>query len=630
MTDTQPVPTQAPPKRGRPSNSDTLKSYRGKVEKARRWRRQEQLDQTWRRLIDMYRGKQFEYLSKEDRLLVNISFSTINVIAPSVAVNYPKITVNATRPEDAPKAIITEAVINYWWRHYKVRPQFRRAVKDFLVIGHGWLKCGYRYVEEESVGGDDEISDPAPEGDEVTPTTVITEDRPFVERVSPFDIFVDPDATSMSEIRWVAQRIKRTLKEVRTDKRYSKVARDNASPTSWNDGIEADRGATDKSVDTDEGYVEVWEFYDINKKSMCVFADGCEHFLVKPIEMPYAFGHPFVMVRNYDVPDHFYPMGDLEAIEPLQRELNETRSQMMNHRKRYARKYLYRESGFSSDGRKGLEDDNDNTMVPVQGDEPFERLIAPMPTVMTPPEFYEQSALIQADVENVSGVSEYQRGGLPEVRRTATEAAIVQDASNARAADKLATIEQSIGEVASRMIQLAQQFMSAEQVARVIGKEGKPLWVSFDADYISGEFDYEVEAGSTAPNNESFRRQMALQMVDAMVPFMVPDPMTGQSVIDPAKLAAHVLQFGFGVKNPESFIKQPMGPPGMAPPGPGDPAAEGGEEAPPEEMMGGDPSGAAMADMNAPPPPTSEALSGIDPGVLAALSTRVGLNTNTL
>jgi hypothetical protein len=27
---------------------------------------------------------------------------------------------------------------------------------------------------------------------------IITEDRPFVERISPFDVFVDPDATPMS------------------------------------------------------------------------------------------------------------------------------------------------------------------------------------------------------------------------------------------------------------------------------------------------------------------------------------------------------------------------------------------------------------------------------------------------
>ena len=57
--------------------------------------------------------------------------------------------------------------------------------------------------------------------------------------------------------------------------------------------------------------------------------------------MPYAMGHPFEMLRNYEVSDHFYPLGDVCQIESLQLELNQTRTQMMNHRKRFQRKWLY-------------------------------------------------------------------------------------------------------------------------------------------------------------------------------------------------------------------------------------------------------------------------------------------------
>lgn len=557
----------------RPSNAEIVARYQSKIKASKKWRDDEDYDDTWRRLIRMYRGKHYEYFSPEDRMLINIFFSTVNVIAPSVAVNNPKITVNALRPEDAPRAVVTEAVINYWWRHYNVKPQFRRAVKDFLVVGHGWLKCGYRYVEEEQVPTADDYSDAEAEGNSVTPTIIITEDRPFVERVSPFDIYVDPDATSMDDIGWIAQRVRRSLKEVKADKRYEAKARQYVTPTSWKKNS-AD-GSMQDPHDKDEGYVEVWEFYDIRKRTLSVFADGCEHFLVKPQKMPYAFGHPFVMLRNYDVPEEFYPIGDLEAIEPLQRELNETRTQMMNHRKRFARKYLYDEDRFDSDGRAALESDVDNELVPVKGDGPLDGAVVPMPVVITPPEFYNQSSLIRDDITVVSGVSEYQNGQMPEIRRTATEAGIIADASNARAADKLATIEDSIAVVAKRMIQIAQQFITGEQVARVTGKDGEPAWVEFDENYIAGEFDFEVEGGSTQPNNESFRRQSALQLMDSMAPFIQ------MGVVNPQALASHVLQYGFGVKNPDQFLMQPQMDP-MA-----DPAAQQGvppEGMPPEGM----------------------------------------------
>jgi hypothetical protein len=97
---------------------------------------------------------------------------------------------------------------------------------------------------------------------------------------------------------------------------------------------------------------------------------------------------------------------------------------------------------------------------------------------------------------------------------------------------------------------------------------------------LEGDFDFEVAAGSTQPHNESFRRQMALQMVDAMAPF------AGAGIIDMAKLAAYVLQMGFGVKNPDEFLAKaaPAGPEmGGMPPAGGPPVPAGPEQMPPAE-----------------------------------------------
>lgn len=598
----------------RKSNSEIITSYRNRIEQTKRWRREERCDDLWSRMIDMYRGKHFKTETEEDRLLVNLAFATINVISPSVSVNYPKITVNARKYEDAPRAVVTEAVVNYWWRHYECQKEFRTAVKDMLIIGHGFLKTGYRFVEKD--GSDyeasDELASAAPES--ITESDfIITEDRPFVERISPFDIFVDADATSMQDIRWIAQRVRRPLKDVKKDKRYNSAARNEAAPSHYSKwGIDDWRGSVRprRSENDDDAYVEIWEYYDIETGKMSVFCDGGDKFLVNPMTIPFAFGHPFVMLRNYEVPEHFYPMGELEAIEPLQMELNQTRTQMMNHRKRFSRKWLYKESAFDADGRAALESDEDNVMVPVISEEALGNVITPMPAVISPPEFYNQSNLISGDIDRVSGISEYQRGGMPEIRRTATEAAISQDASNARSADKLAIIERGIGECARRLVMLAQQYMTAEGAVRLAGKDAQPIWVNFDRDYIQGDFDFEVEGGSTQPINESFRRQMALQVVDAMAPF------ASAGIIDMPKLATYVLQYGFGIKSAASFVTEapppmppemagaPQGalPQGMPPQGP-----------PPEAMMqGAPPQGGAPAGL----PPE---LAGLPPEVLMQL-----------
>jgi hypothetical protein len=573
----------------RESNSNKLSTYRGYIDYAKRWRTGENYDQLWQRLINLYRGKQYRGAATGDRLLVNISFSTINTLAPAVSIGRPKINVNPRKPEDGDKAIVTESIINYWWGHYGCQPEFQRAVKDYLILGHGWVKTGYRFVEEAKLDDIEYSADEAAgaePADDVEAQTIIREDRPFLERVDPFEMYIDPDATSVNDMRWIAQRTRRPLKDAKIDKRYDAAARKELSPSGYQKYGNQDVGYMSAqqafTSNPDNAYCDIYEYYNIDTGEMCVFSDsGGDKFLIKPIKMPYEFGHPFFMLRNYEVPGFFYPMGELEAIEPLQYELNETRTQMMLHRKRYSRKWLFQESAFDDDGRQALASDEDNVIVPVKSGENLNNVVVPMPALINPPEFYNQSSLITNDIDRVSGVSEYQRGSIPETTRTAREASIIAEAGNARVAEKLVAIENAIAQCASNLIMLAQQFMTGEMTVRILGTESAPVWLTFDKDYINGEFDYTVEAGSTAPRNEAFRRDMALQMVSAMQPF------AQAGLVNLPKLAEYVLGIGFGVKDPSSFLQEPPAP--EAPPQGPPPGMEGMPPGMPPEMMEGMP-----------------------------------------
>ena len=135
----------------RKTRSELLNEYVERIDRSRRWREQEGLDQTWWRLNDLYRGRHWPQTTaaQRDLIAVNLSFSTVNVIAPSVSVNHPKIVVAANNPEDSKKAVAVEAVVNHLWRHHDFQSPFRRAVKDFLIFGHGWVKVGWKFVEQE-------------------------------------------------------------------------------------------------------------------------------------------------------------------------------------------------------------------------------------------------------------------------------------------------------------------------------------------------------------------------------------------------------------------------------------------------------------------------------------------------
>jgi len=441
---------------------------------------------------------------------------------------------------------------------------------------------------------------------------MVVEDQPFVERISPFDIFVDPEATCMDDAKWIAQRIVRPLKEAQDDRRYRAAARRNLSADSLSYPMYAVsvRQQQEEYLDTEERCV-VYEYYDITNNTLSVIPQSGDQFLIDPIAMPYAYGQPFVMMRNYDIPDYFYPMGDLEALESLQLELDKTRSQMMNARKRYARKYLYHERSFGPEGREALESDQDGRLVPVVDEnKPLTETVVPMPQTPLSPEIYNMSEIVEGDINTVSGVSEYARGQMPEIRRTATEASIIADAGNARAADKLATVELAIAQIGRRVIQLMQQFMTGEQMAQVADKGGS-LFVPYGRDDIVGEYDFSVEAGSTQPMNDTIRKQQAVSLLNAMAPLV-------GTVIDPAALAKHVLMNGFGIKDPDKFMmqqqpQQPVGPEGAPPGGAAPGAGPGAGQMPPGMPIGGQPEGAFS--------PTG----GVPPELLAQLQGQMGM-----
>jgi hypothetical protein len=152
-----------------------------------------------------------------------------------------------------------------------------------------------------------------------------------------------------------------------------------------------------------------------------------------------------------------------------------------------------------------------------------------------------------------------------------------------------------------------QQFMTGEQVARVVGRGGESLFVTYNRDDIIGEYDYSVEGGSTQPTNDTIRKQQAVSLLNAM------GPLVG-TVIDPTALARHVLQRGFDIKDPDKFLMQQA------------PAMPAGPEGVPAPQ--GIPGGAGM-----PMPPAEAsfaATGGVPPELVSQLQNQMGVELGSL
>jgi len=557
---------------------DRLPRVRSEVQQSVKYRQHVGVAENWNTLIDAYEGKILDDDESfyRDRVVVNLMFATLNVMWPSISIKQPTISVLPRQPGFEDHAVLVEQGLSYLWRVQQVQPEMRAAIRDFLMLGMGWVKVGWDFEESPRPLDDREredrfIADVQENEQQVIangPSAALTDeeiwesvlrgtkletvkDDVYVERVAPHDMFVNAEATSLRDARWIAHRSVRTLEEAKADKTYNQRVRATLTGETVLDpkitGVV--REERDRYGDDIERVV-VWEFWDLERREMMTWTDSSEEFLIKPRPFPYHVGHPFRLIRNYSVPGKFYAQGELEQLLPLVQEHSETRTQMLNQRRKYNRKYVADPKYLNEQARRQLESDVDNAIAYV--DDSFRGNLSTdvvVPLAQTPmsADLYRMVDQTMTDINVVSGLSEYQRGQAPQTRQTATEAAMIQDATNSRQAEKLSQVETFIAEIAESMLGMMQQFMDSEKFVRVVGKNGEILPFNLTPDDIQGRYMFEIEAGSTQPTNETTRRTNAITMLNALAPFM------GQ-IIDPAALIKHVLVEGFDVRQPEKLL----------------------------------------------------------------------------
>lgn len=564
----------------------------------------------WRRSERQYEGRHWQdaYIDDptSDLITVNMSFSTVNTIMPYMTGESPNFLV---RPYSGSATIrnakLQQALLNNIWRDPNVEGQeeAETATIDFLIYGDGYMKVGYT------------LDDFRTDENEVTERADL-----WVSRISPWDVWIDPTSDGVHNARWVAQRLRVTREELEAGG-YANLKEDNVTygegAMEWDENTER---MYQEMFDGSE-YAVVYEFYDLIHRHMIVFSEG--EF---PLKVNEDFGAlPIVQMGNYRLPRSPYHMGELEQLWDLQQELNATRSQMLTHRRRNVQKFVAREGALTNDGVKALESSIVNEVVLVQGDTPLDDIIAPLTVPPLTGDVYNVSDLMMRDIYEISGVNEYLRGATPEIRRTATEATIIEGASNIKAQYKLRQIEKMLRKVGTLILRIAKDVYpltdydelqlyltgrDADQVNRAAMEEqllgmagggapidpmaiqdlyaqygqGNDAVLSPGPDIFEGEYAVEVEQASTELRNPVMREQKYREMFGILLEAF---PMLAQAGV-PVNIKK-VMELWFdaaGVEDPEAIFEvdpmqamqqQMMGPMGGMgqEPMPGDPNMDG-------------------------------------------------------
>ena len=415
-------------------------------------------ERIWKQSERQYQGKMTTRPNDatSDLINVNMSFSTANTILPHITGSEPEFIVAPFSADATPKnARIQEAFLNRKWRHKPVGAQkgLKASGQDYILYGDGYLKTTYQIVQR-ALGPDE--------------SATICEE--FIDRLSPWDVWIDPNSTGIHDARWVAVRVWMTEDEARQDESLNIPSIHqftSIDPSKSQD----DTGTQQHSITSSDRrkWVVLFELYDITNQMLYVVP---EEGSKQPWKVVEGITIPVEQIGNYSIPQSPYHMGDLEQIHDIQAELDKTRSQQLTHRKRNVAKLMIREDAFDNDAKQAMQSSIVGDIIPIKGELPLTDVVKEVQLAPLASESYAISSQSQQDVYEITGISEYQRGTAPDMTRTATEAQIMQGSSNVKLEAKLNTIEQAVRNVGEYLLAIARDVYpttDTDEMAMFIG-----------------------------------------------------------------------------------------------------------------------------------------------------------------
>lgn len=516
-------------------------------ERARSYRVTDQ-DEIWKRSYNNWRGRLDTSLYPwRSKLFIPWSFTVVETIIPKVFARDPKwravsrnpqpvlpqnpITENGITQSTADQATTVNNLLTYQWKRADMRIKMYDYIKDSLMYSKGFAKVSWNFktktktIQEPVVGKDDKIT-----FKEVTKSE-IEKDDPQIDIIDPFDIYVDPDATSAGfggDNKYLIHRKTVPLKELKDNPNYNNVDKisDNDYADQYMDKLTRFNDNVPQK-DKHKDLVEILEYWERDR--LIVIANRS----VVLRDSPNPFHHkeiPFVELDDYRDPHKLYGQSELSVIDPLQREINAIRNQRRDYDNLALNPVVRMVPGTLR---------NPNSAVMAPGNVWMVSDLNSMDVFQLPQlqgtatDIEQQTA---QDIKMSVAIDEIGIGLLPDnpQRRSATEVVTAQSMAGKRFAIKIALLEEAVKKIGQLVFALNQQFLDQERMIQIVGERGATTWVQLSPEDIRGEYFIDIETGSMLPKDEIAARQEAVQLLQYITPIIAPVIQSNPGVIMPA------------------------------------------------------------------------------------------------
>ena len=506
-------------KRMKRSDLERIVKIKSLLNDAKRLRQAER-ESAWSEAEDLYMGRHWDRNADDvtaDVIIVNKTFSTIETIVPFISGGDLEFIVEAYSDDaSSESARFISIFLNRLWRtnEFDGARHLQDAAWNMIVYGDGYLLSTYDIKVKRNY---DQFGNPVP-GSE-------TEVAEFtVESVSPWDVWIDRFANGLYDARWYIRRIVLPLDKAKKDDSLYFI--DDLGPSFYEDSSPYDAGSIGMLKEGEEDMLVLYEYYDADTRERIVFSEESEF----PHQWIVEASRTLVQLSNHKIPGMPYHMGDVEQMLGLQHELNKTRSQMITYRRRNVVKYLYDENAFDDEALGMLQSSITNIAVPVNTTQgPISEIFQAIEPSPIPEDAYNVAAIISNDIDEMTGVNEYLRGNLPAVSRTATEASIIEGASNTKVRQKLRIVERGAREIGQILLDMMADvipqtnyqeltlYLTGEEAQAaliasgqdVYDEQGQPLDALLEVRprLFTGKYEVFVKAGSSELRNPIAREQ---------------------------------------------------------------------------------------------------------------------------
>lgn len=284
--------------------------------------------------------------------------------------------------------------------------------------------------------------------------------------------------------------------------------------------------------------------------------------------------YPFAKMDHIPT-GRFYGDSIIVDLIPLQKEVNRTKSQLVEAKNRMARPQLI--------APKGSIDANKVTSEPglIVFYQPGFVPPAPMPLTQIPQYVIEELDRGYKDMDDLAGQYEITQGRTPPGVEAASAIAYLQEENDTLLLASVASIEEAIEKTGQAMLSLVDQFWDVQRTITVTGENNAFETYLFSNSNIAGNTDFKVEAGSSIPRSRAARQAFLMDLAsrgfiqpDRLLRYL--DMMETNRMFDESQVSIRQAQRENTIMrmSPPPQPQMPMQMPGQEPPPPQPPPVQ--------------------------------------------------------